>query len=169
MGKKIKAPNAQSMKPSRKFQYLDCPKDENECFYDLRLTDFKFIEDASKFVFEFEVLDTDTKLKVGSSASQLIDPYQDFAETYFWKDVFALSITLKGKSITEKRIAKLMKVYSPKYLKSLDEDAMVEDLVARFTDRIGGEVKLTYAPTGLVCRLEAPLASMQERRDEAAA
>ncbi len=38
-----------------------------------------------------------------------------------------------------------------------------------FAAEVGGEVKLTYAPTGLTCRLEAPLASMQERRDEAAA
>lgn len=143
MAKKLKAPNAQSMKPGKKFQYLDCPKDEDQCYYDLRLVDFKWIEDASKFAFEFEILDTDTKLKVGSTASTLLDPYQDFAETYFWKDVFALSITLKGKAISEKRIAKLLKVYSPKYLKSLDEDGMVEDLTARFADRINGEVKLT--------------------------
>ncbi|WP_158020054.1 hypothetical protein [Methylorubrum extorquens] len=32
----------------------------------------------------------------------------------------------------------------------------------------GGEVRLTSAPTGLTCRLEAPLASMQETGDEAA-
>ncbi|WP_407529166.1 PAS domain S-box protein [Methylobacterium oryzisoli] len=38
-----------------------------------------------------------------------------------------------------------------------------------FAAEVGGEVKLTYAPTGLVCRLEAPLASMQEQRSEAAA
>jgi hypothetical protein len=42
-------------------------------------------------------------------------------------------------------------------------------LVALFAAEVGGEVKLTYAPTGLVCRLEAPLASMQEPRDEVAA
>ncbi|MBA9071818.1 PAS domain S-box-containing protein [Methylobacterium sp. RAS18] len=38
-----------------------------------------------------------------------------------------------------------------------------------FAAEVGGEVKLTYAPTGLVCRLEAPLASMQEQRSEIAA
>jgi two-component sensor histidine kinase len=38
-----------------------------------------------------------------------------------------------------------------------------------FAAEVGGEVKLTYAPTGLTCRLEAPLASMQEVREEAAA
>jgi PAS domain S-box-containing protein len=38
-----------------------------------------------------------------------------------------------------------------------------------FAAEVGGEVKLTYAPTGLVCRLEATLASMQEQRHEAAA
>ncbi|PIK73088.1 histidine kinase, partial [Methylobacterium frigidaeris] len=38
-----------------------------------------------------------------------------------------------------------------------------------FAAEVGGEVKLTYAPTGLVCRLEAPLASMQEQRSEVAA
>ncbi len=38
-----------------------------------------------------------------------------------------------------------------------------------FAAEVGGEVKLTYAPTGLTCRLEAPLASMQEANDEAAA
>ena len=38
-----------------------------------------------------------------------------------------------------------------------------------FAAEVGGEVRLTYAPTGLVCRLEAPLASMQERRGDAAA
>lgn len=38
-----------------------------------------------------------------------------------------------------------------------------------FAADAGGEVKLTYAPTGLVCRLEAPLASMQEQHAVAAA
>jgi two-component sensor histidine kinase len=38
-----------------------------------------------------------------------------------------------------------------------------------FAAEVGGEVKLTYAPTGLICRLEAPLASMQEQRDQIAA
>lgn len=38
-----------------------------------------------------------------------------------------------------------------------------------FAAEVGGEVRLTYAPTGLVCRLEAPLASMQEPREAAAA
>ncbi|CAO4136392.1 PAS domain S-box protein [Methylorubrum extorquens] len=31
-----------------------------------------------------------------------------------------------------------------------------------FAAEVGGEVKLTYAPSGLICRLEAPLASIQE-------
>ena len=38
-----------------------------------------------------------------------------------------------------------------------------------FAAEVGGDVRLTYAPTGLTCRLEAPLASMQEVGDEAAA
>ena len=38
-----------------------------------------------------------------------------------------------------------------------------------FAAEVGGEVKLTYAPTGLTCRMEASLASMQEAIDEAAA
>ena len=33
-----------------------------------------------------------------------------------------------------------------------------------FTSEVGGNVTLTYAPTGLVCRIEALLASMQERQ-----
>jgi two-component sensor histidine kinase len=32
-----------------------------------------------------------------------------------------------------------------------------------------GEVKLTYAPTGLVCRLEAPFSAIQEQHSELAA
>jgi len=38
-----------------------------------------------------------------------------------------------------------------------------------FAAEVGGEVKLTYAPTGLTCRLEAPLASFQAPSDEAVA
>ncbi|GJD54627.1 PAS domain-containing protein [Methylobacterium dankookense] len=38
-----------------------------------------------------------------------------------------------------------------------------------FASEVGGEVKLTFAPTGLTCRLEAPLASMQEQSDAVAA
>jgi PAS domain S-box-containing protein len=38
-----------------------------------------------------------------------------------------------------------------------------------FAAEVGGEVKLTYAPTGVVCRLEATLAAMQEQRSELAA
>ncbi len=37
-----------------------------------------------------------------------------------------------------------------------------------FAAEVGGEVRLTFAPTGLVCRLEAPLASMQEAPSAAA-
>ncbi|MHC2106448.1 PAS domain-containing protein [Methylobacterium sp. CM6246] len=37
-----------------------------------------------------------------------------------------------------------------------------------FAADVGGDVRMTYSPAGLVCRLEAPLASMQETRDEAA-
>ncbi|KMO44232.1 histidine kinase [Methylobacterium tarhaniae] len=38
-----------------------------------------------------------------------------------------------------------------------------------FAAEVGGEVRLTYAPAGLTCRLEAPLASMQDASGEAAA
>ncbi|MEA1834906.1 PAS domain S-box protein [Methylobacterium durans] len=38
-----------------------------------------------------------------------------------------------------------------------------------FAAEVGGEVRLTYAPTGLTCRLEAPLASMQGALAEAVA
>ncbi|MBE7156929.1 MAG: PAS domain-containing protein [Rhodospirillales bacterium] len=38
-----------------------------------------------------------------------------------------------------------------------------------FASEVGGEVKLTYAPTGLVCRLEAPLTAMQGPLEAAAA
>ena len=38
-----------------------------------------------------------------------------------------------------------------------------------FAAEIGGAVKLSYEPTGLVCRLEAPLASMQDTSTAAAA
>ena len=38
-----------------------------------------------------------------------------------------------------------------------------------FAAEVGGDVRLTYAPNGLTCRLEASLASMQEAGDEAAA
>ena len=37
-----------------------------------------------------------------------------------------------------------------------------------FAAEVGGEVSLTYLPTGLVCRLEASLVSMQEQLDAAA-
>ncbi|MGX9981591.1 HWE histidine kinase domain-containing protein [Methylobacterium fujisawaense] len=37
-----------------------------------------------------------------------------------------------------------------------------------FSSEVGGEVKLTYASTGLICRLEAPLAAMQEQQTVAA-
>lgn len=39
----------------------------------------------------------------------------------------------------------------------------------RFATEVGGAVKLTSAPTGLICRREAPLAAMQDRPDEKAA
>ncbi len=38
-----------------------------------------------------------------------------------------------------------------------------------FTSEVGGEVRLTYAPTGLTCRIEAPLAAMQEAGGDVAA
>ena len=36
-----------------------------------------------------------------------------------------------------------------------------------FAAEVGGEVRLTYAPTGLICRLEAPLAAMQDHGEAA--
>ena len=38
-----------------------------------------------------------------------------------------------------------------------------------FAAEVGGDAKLTFAPTGLICRMEATLASMQEKRSEVAA
>ena len=108
MPKKIKAPNREGIKPSNQFQYLDIPKDQDSCFYNLKLVEFKYIDEADKYVAEFEVLDTDTKQHIGSKVSHMMDPFQKFAETYFWKDIFALHITLKGKAITQKRLDALL-------------------------------------------------------------
>jgi hypothetical protein len=106
MPKDIKAPNKKSL-ASTSYVYLDLPKGMDECFYDLELAEFKMTKEENKYVAVFKVLDTDTKVRKGTMISHLMDPYQKFAETYFWRDVFTIYATCRGKEPTRELLEKL--------------------------------------------------------------
>lgn len=125
MSRKIKPPKQDAVGPRKQFKSLTKPESMEDCFYDLELQECKEIESKdgdTLIVAEFKVLDTDTKVKVGSSVSHFMNPYQKLAEVYFWRDVLALNITLKGKTITKKRIAKLCEDHKAALQTLLDGD-----------------------------------------------
>lgn len=109
MAKRIKKPTKDSVRAGKQFTYLNCPKNMDSCFYELELKELKETEQGDKLVFVFNVISTDTKEREGTEISHLLDPFQKFAETYFWREVFGLCITLSGKEIEQERIDKLRK------------------------------------------------------------
>jgi hypothetical protein len=148
MGKKIKGPSSKGLGPSKQFQYLNIPDGEIEVYYDLQLKEFKYIEDASKYVAVFAITATDVeKYKVGSEVSVLLDPYAEFAETYFWRDLFAMVITSGGKEITDKRIEKLREkcaeLVADLQKKRIDDDAYVAAITELLQSKVGGESRCT--------------------------
>lgn len=108
MGRKLKGPG--ELKVGKKFQYLDLPKNMEECFFDLELQEVKEL-DSGNIAFEWTVIDTDTKVKVDSIISSMLYPFQKLAEVYFWKELFAIAIALEGKEFTQKRVDKKKRVY----------------------------------------------------------
>lgn len=107
MSKKIKGPNRDTVAATN-YQYLDLPKSMEECFYDLELVDFKLTENEDKYVAVFKILDTDTKLRKGTEISHMMDPYQKFASTYFWRDVFTIYCVCGGKEADKEHIDALV-------------------------------------------------------------
>ena len=137
MPKKIKPPNRDGIKAGKRYAYLDLPEGMSECFFDLKLLEVKELE-SDNIACVFEVLDTDTKARVGSEINLMLYPFQRFAETYFWKEVYALNIVLRGKQITQKRIDKLHDNYKGalKALKNGDfVDGTCRCTISRYTGR----------------------------------
>lgn len=116
MAKRIKPPNKETV-AGKTFVYLDLPKSMEDCFYDLELTEFKLTENEDKYVAVFKILDTDTRLKKGTEINHLLDPYQKFAETYFWRDVFNIYACVRGKEPTKE----LLETLANKHQKVLDK------------------------------------------------
>lgn len=110
MAKKIKAPNQETV-AGKNYLYLDLPRDMDNCSYDLEFKEFKLTDNEDKYVAVFEVIDTDTKIKKGADISHMMDPFQKYADTYFWRDIFTIYLTTRGKEATEARIKKLAAKY----------------------------------------------------------
>lgn len=108
MGRKLKGPG--ELKVGKKFQYVDLPKNMEECYFDLELQEVKEL-DSGNIAFEWTVIDTDTKVKIDSTISSMLYPFQKLAEVYFWKELFAIAIALEGKELTQKRIDKKKAAY----------------------------------------------------------
>lgn len=121
MGKREIKPPSDAV-AGQNYQYLDLPKSMEECFYDLELIEFKAVD--SKFFAVFKVLDTDTKVKKGAEISHQLDPFQKFAETYFWRDLFNIYLTTRGREATKDAIEDL-KPKHKKILKRMEEGAGV--------------------------------------------
>ena len=119
---KIKGPNQETV-AGKNFIYLDLPKSMDNCTYDLELVEIKMNDDEDKYIAVFKVLSTDTKVKVGSDISHMMDPFQKFADTYFWRDMFTIYLVVRGKEPTKERLEALAAKYadSKKALKFLDK------------------------------------------------
>lgn len=117
------------------FVYADLPKSMDECFYEMKLVEFKLTQNEDKFAAVFECVDTDTKVRPGQEISVMLDPSQKFAETYFWRDLYSITIALRGKSVTAKRLSK----YSAKYYDTLVKP---KHIIAFMEELIGSTLRL---------------------------
>jgi len=106
MSPRIPKPNKDGL-TGKQYQYLDLPKSMEECYYELELVKFDETDKGDKFAAEFKILDTDTRLK--GKASELLDPGQKYAETYFYRTLFSIVCALENKELTKKRVSKLSK------------------------------------------------------------
>jgi hypothetical protein len=113
---KIKKPS--SSVGGGNYQYLDLPESMDDCYYVLRLTEFKLSQNADKFFAVFEVLETDTKVKPGQEVSLVLDPNQQFAETYFWRDLHSVVLALRGMKVTSKRLVATAEKHTDDLLKA---------------------------------------------------
>lgn len=95
----FRKPNREQVGKDKESQhiYLGIPKDMQDCVYNLRLVDFKFVEEKTFFVVEFEVLATDTPIKAGKIVSKVLDPNQKLAATYFYRELYDIRQALRGK------------------------------------------------------------------------
>lgn len=106
----MRAPKYQpgGLAPRNQYQYLNVPEGVAHCFWDLRLKQFKEFENEAgeeKLALNFELLATDVDdLKEGSEISKLIAKTGKGAKFYFWKEVGALLLALKGKPVTEETV-----------------------------------------------------------------
>ena len=105
MAPKIKRPS--DSVGNQKYEWLNCPKNMDECFYDLEFVKCEYNEEKRKYYVTFKILDTDTRLKKGSEVSYTLDPYQQFAETYFWNGVFYIYLVCRGREISKEAVEKL--------------------------------------------------------------
>lgn len=123
MSKRIKPPNKDTV-AGKNYTYLDCPKSMDECYYELELLDCKLTDNEDKYVCVFKVLETDTKVRPGTEISHMMDPYQKFAETYFWRDMFTIYAVCRGKEADEKLLKKLSDKHEAILAKMVDGAAV---------------------------------------------
>jgi hypothetical protein len=106
MAKKMKGPG--EIKVSKQYAYLDLPKDMEECFYELELQEVKEIGEVGNIAFVWNVLDTDTRVKVGSEINLVLYPFQKLAHVYFWRELLSLQLVLRGKDVTQDNMDKVV-------------------------------------------------------------
>jgi len=98
------------IKVGQKFQYVELPKGMDECYYELELKEVKELDSGNE-AFVFEIMDTNTKQKVGSETSCILNPNQKLASIYYFKEMFAIHCALNGKEFTQKRVDKMTAKY----------------------------------------------------------
>jgi len=113
---------------AKQYIYLNIPKNMDSCFYKLEFLESKENDKGEKLVLVWKVLETDTNVEVGSEISQMLNPNQEFAETYFWTELFNTVIAARGKKPSDKRRAKL----KPKHENILDK-ALKNTLIEKGT------------------------------------
>lgn len=125
---RLPAPPQGGLKTRKQANYIDLPKDQDKCFYLLRLEKAEqFTTEKTrldKVKHEFTVLDTDARgVRAGSTVTALAD-LQGERSLYFWQDVAPMWITLSGGEISDEAYAELMSDNEATFTSVVDENGL---------------------------------------------
>lgn len=139
MARKMKKPG--DIKAGANIRYLDIPDDMPDCYFECEFVEAKEVGEKGNIATVWRVTDTDTNISTGTEGNFMLFPFQQHAETYFWREVFGMVISLRGKSVTQERLDKL-KSKTNKAL-SKDPDNALEYVLGLLNEYTGKSARCT--------------------------